>query len=57
MNIDTIEDTNIRRYKAYVQSESREGGYYLVEMDGDKWTCSCPAGKNRGKCKHIDACS
>lgn len=44
----------IRELEAIVESESREGAYYLVSQDKDGWTCSCPDHMGRGStCKHI----
>lgn len=50
--IDFITDQRIT--VAYVMSESHEGVYYKVLIQGDKRSCSCPDHRNRQKdCKHI----
>jgi site-specific DNA-methyltransferase (adenine-specific) len=35
------------------ESEKDKGKYYLVEGDENEIFCSCPAGKNKLKCKHV----
>jgi uncharacterized Zn finger protein len=55
MNIDIVKEEEIYILEAYVESEIDEGKYYKVKFGNEKWSCTCPAGKNRGKCKHIKA--
>jgi len=52
MNIQTIEKTI--SLKLLAESETRKGSYYIVEYDGEIWTCTCPDCANRVRaCKHI----
>ncbi len=57
MNVDIIENTQITKLKAYVQSDSDEAKYYLAGKNEQGWYCSCPAWEhNPGEwCKHIMA--
>ena len=56
MKIEQLEYKNIRVGRWLATSESVEGAFYSVNLDGDYWTCSCPHNKNTGKeCKHIHA--
>jgi len=36
-----------------IQSSSSKN-IYTVTQRGDSWSCTCPAGKFRGMCKHIN---
>ena len=48
-------------FKDFEPIEKHEGGYWVISSKGDKLynvdeygRCDCPAGKNRGKCRHGD---
>lgn len=34
--------------------EGSKGSKYIVEKDGDVYTCTCPGFKFRGACRHIE---
>lgn len=58
MEIKITKDTRaIREIEAFVKSESQEGVFYKVEgrinLDIEDWTCTCQAGQNKKKCKHV----
>lgn len=42
-----------RIIEAFVESETNEGTFYRVTLNGT-WKCTCPAGKFKGNCKHIE---
>lgn len=54
MEVQIIEQ---KRYcKALVESESQNGAWYIVELNKDTVTCTCPHNEKRGtECKHIRA--
>ena len=33
--------------------DGSKGAKYTVNFDGNKWTCSCPAGVHGRNCKHV----
>lgn len=54
MNIQILEDTEIRYVKALVESESKEGSFYIVEYQRPgQWKCTCIAGQHDKMCKHV----
>jgi len=46
---------NVYEIEAYVESETKEGMYYLVTADDfNDWQCTCPQNRIREvECKHI----
>jgi hypothetical protein len=56
--IEIIKETNIKKIEAIAESETQDGVFYKLEAiwNKDDWeiTCSCPAGRNRGHCKHME---
>lgn len=57
MNINITKDTlKDREIQAYVESESKSGIYYEVNLSKNIWTCTCPQNTVMHKtCKHIQA--
>jgi hypothetical protein len=53
MKVIWLENKTVVIYRAFVESETDKGKYYLVEGNENEIFCSCPAGKNKLKCKHI----
>lgn len=48
---------HINPWKSVIETFSVKGstgGNYTVTKRNDAFTCDCPAGKFRGKCKHTD---
>lgn len=48
---------HINPYKSSMETftvEGSSGNKYTVTKRGNNISCDCPAGKFRGKCKHID---
>ena len=54
MNFDV--QVNKREFKAYAESNSFPGMFYLVETDEvGGLTCTCKGFMNRATCKHVKA--